>query len=191
MFADDEWKVLRAAVDAGVGAVQLREKDLGGRALHARAAQLVSLCEQTGARILVNDRVDIACVTRAHGVHLPGAGLPIAAARGVVGAHALIGRSIHAREEIPETVGADYLIYGPIFETPSKRRYGAPQGLERLAEVSRASAVPVIAIGGITVDRVSDVLTHGARGVAVMGAILSADDPAAEVRAFRDALRTP
>jgi len=138
--------------------------------------------------VLVNDRADVARAAGAHGVHLPGAGLPVESARAVMGNEAVIGRSIHSIDEPRDTQGVDYLIFGPIFETPSKRRYGAPQGLDRLTEVSRVSSVPVIAIGGITVERVGEVLGHGASGVAVMGAILSADDPAAEVRAFKDAL---
>lgn len=171
-----------------VGAVQVREKDLDGGALYARARGLVSLCEPAGVRVLINDRADVARVARAHGVHLPAAGLPVESARAVLGAGGVIGRSIHDQGELDACRGADYVIFGPIFDTPSKRRYGAPQGLERLVEVSRASEVPVIAIGGIAPARVGDVLAHGASGVAVMGAILSAGDPAGVAAEFKDAL---
>jgi len=171
-----------------VGAIQLREKDLDGSAVYDRARYLVSLCGPSGPRVLVNDRADVARAANAAGVHLPETGLPVESAREIVGPNALIGRSIHAREELSGSLGSDYLIFGPIFDTPSKRRYGAPQGLTRLAQVARATKVPVLAIGGITVERVHDVVTHGASGIAVMGALLEAVDPAASVRAFRAAL---
>ncbi|MDG2306541.1 MAG: thiamine phosphate synthase [Candidatus Binatia bacterium] len=188
IFAAAEWQVLQAAEHAGVGAIQLREKGLDGRRVFERARRLVELCAGGTTRVLVNDRADIARAANAAGVHLPGAGLAVENARSVVGPGALIGRSVHGREEIAASAGADYLIFGPIFETPSKQRYGAPQGLERLAEFSRASDVPVVAIGGITVERVGDVLACGACGVAVMGAILSSDNPSGSVRAFKEAL---
>lgn len=188
VFAEDEWSALHAAVSAGIGAIQIREKDLDGGALFARAVELVSLRGRAGPRVLINDRADIARAAGAHGVHLPGAGLPAESARTILGAEALVGRSIHSLDEARDSTSVDYFVFGPIFETPSKRRYGAPQGLGRLAEVSRASAIPVIAIGGITVSRAAEVLRHGACGVAVMGAVLSADDPAAEVRAFKEVL---
>lgn len=175
-------------MQAGVGAVQVREKDLGGRALFDRVARLVSLCGSEYPCVLVNDRADVALAAGARGVHLPGTGISVEALRRVVGAEALVGRSIHSAEELAHVGGANYVIFGPIFETPSKRAYGEPQGLEKLREVSRAAPVPVIAIGGITPDRVSEVCTHGASGVAVMGAILDAEDPAAVVREFREAL---
>lgn len=188
VFAAAEWQVLEAASRSGVGAIQLREKDLDGRGLYERARRLVDLCAGGTTRVLVNDRADIARAANADGVHLPDAGIAVESARSVLGPRALIGRSIHGREDMAESPGADYFIFGPIFETPSKQRYGAPQGLERLAEVSRASDVPVVAIGGITVERVRDVLACGACGVAVMGAILSSDDPSGSVRAFKEAL---
>lgn len=187
-FSREEWRVLEAAVAGGVGAIQVREKDLDGGALYARVTELVSLCRPKGVRVLVNDRADVAHAAGADGVHLPGAGLSVDDARAVVGRDARVGRSIHDRAELAACRGVDYAIFGPIFDTPSKRRYGAPQGLERLADVSRTSDVPIVAIGGITADRARDVLVNGAAGVAVMGAILSADDPHDAVRAFRAAL---
>lgn len=174
---------------AGIGAVQVREKDLEGGALLARVTRVLSLCGPRGPRVLVNDRADVACAAGAHGVHLPAAGMSVENARRVVGSTALVGRSVHRREELSLARGADYVIFGPIFETPSKRRYGEPQGLARLAAVARAAEVPVIAIGGITVERVGAVLAHGAGGIAVMGAILDADDPARMVEALARAIR--
>ncbi len=188
VFSREEWRVLEAAVEGGVGAIQVREKELDGGALYARVSVLVSVCRPKGVRVLVNDRADVAHAAGADGVHLPGAGLSVDDARAVVGREARVGRSIHDRVELAACRGADYAIFGPIFDTPSKQRYGAPQGLERLADVSRTSDVPIVGIGGITVDRARDVLASGAAGVAVMGAILSADHPHEVVRAFREAL---
>jgi thiamine-phosphate pyrophosphorylase len=187
-FCADEWRVLDAAIAAGVGAVQLREKDLGGRALHARAARLVARCRASGTALLVNDRADVACAVGADGVHLPAAGLPVAAARALLGASSLIGCSVHDAAELPSRAAADFLLFGPVFDTPAKRAFGPPQGLERLAAVARATSLPVLAVGGIVPERVADVRRAGAAGVAVIGAILDADDPAAAVARFRVAL---
>jgi thiamine-phosphate pyrophosphorylase len=189
VFADAEWAVLEAAIAAGIGALQLREKDLDGRELHARAERLAARCRAGGVALLVNGRVDVALAAAADGVQLPGDGMPVAAARDLLGATHSIGCSVHAASELADRAGADFLLFGPVFDTPSKRAFGAPQGLERLAAVARAAAVPVVAVGGIVPERVPEVLRAGAAGVAVIGAILDADDPAAAVARFRSVLR--
>lgn len=187
-FGPDEWRALDAAIAAGLGAVQLREKDLGGRALCARAERLAARCRAAGVKLLVNERADVALAANADGVHLPESGLAVAAARALVGERRLVGCSVHAADLLAARAGADFVLFGPVYDTPAKRAFGAPQGLERLAEVARASTLPVLAVGGITPGRVPDVLRAGAAGVAVIGAILDAADPAAAVAAFRDAL---
>jgi len=171
-----EWRTLCAAIDAGVGAVQLRERELLGAALHARAVELGARCRSSGVRFLVNDRADVARAAGADGVQLPAEGLPVEKARALVGAGALIGVSLHRPDELPRATGADFVLFGPVFETPSKRAFGPPQGLERLAEFAAASSLPVCAVGGITVERVGDVLSAGAAGVAVIAAILDAGE---------------
>ena len=188
VFSPAEWKVLEAVLDAEVGAVQLREKDLDGGDLYRRATALVDRVGKAGTRILVNDRIDIALAAGAHGVHLPQAGFPGDEARGLVGPDCLVGRSIHGAPDPVASMGCDYLIFGPIFDTPSKRAYGTAQGLERLGEVVRESSLPVVAIGGVTPDRVEAILARGACGVAVMGAVLSAAEPAAVLEDFQNAL---
>lgn len=188
VFSDQEWCALDAAIAAGVGAVQLREKDLDGRELCARAERLVARCRASGVALLVNGRVDVALAAMADGVQLPADGLPVAAARGLLGPAARIGCSVHALSELAERAGADFLLFGPVFDTPAKRAFGPPQGLERLAEVVRAATLPVVAVGGIGPERVPDVLRAGAAGVAVIGAILDAADPAAAVARFTAAL---
>lgn len=188
VFAAAEWRALDAAITAGVGAVQLREKDLDGRALLARATRLAERCREAGVRLLVNDRADVALAAGADGVQLPGDGLPVAAARALLGDGRLIGRSVHGAGELDACAAADFVLFGPVFDTPAKRAYGPPQGLERLAAVVRAATVPVLAVGGIVPERVGELLGTGAAGVAVIGAILDAPDPAAVVARFRDAL---
>ena len=187
-FGADEWRVLDAAIAAGPGAVQLREKDLDARALLVRAERLASRCRAHGVRLLVNERADVALAAEADGVHLPESGLPVEAARGVVGAGRLVGCSVHGTAQLAARAGADFVLFGPVFDTPAKRAFGPPQGLDRLAEIARATPMPVLAVGGITPERVPDVLRAGASGVAVIGAILDAADPAAAVAAFRRAL---
>jgi thiamine-phosphate pyrophosphorylase len=190
-FADEEWRALDAAIGAGVGALQLREKDLDGRALHARAEQLTARCRDAGVALIVNGRADVALAAGASGVQLPADGLPVAAARSLLGPDRLIGSSVHGDEELARSAGSDFLLFGPVYETPAKRRFGAPQGLDRLAAFARRATVPVIAVGGISPQRVAEVVRSGAAGVAVIGAILDAPDPAAAVRAFRTALGVP
>lgn len=187
-FSEEEWQVLAAAVAAGPGALQLRDKGLDGGARVRRARRLLEICRLHGVRLLVNGRVDVALAADIGGVHLPGDGLAPADARRLLGPGALLGRSVHAVEEIEGAAGADFLIFGPVFDTASKRAFGAPQGLDRLATLCARSGQPVVAIGGIAPERVASVLAAGAAGVAVIGAVLDAPDPGAAVVAFREAL---
>ena len=102
----------------------------------------------------------------------------------------IVGASVHTLEESieAESAGADWLTFGPVYDTPSKRAYGPPQGLASLERVARAVRIPVVAIGGITPERVREVRAAGAHGVAAISAILAADDPAGAVRRFLDSL---
>jgi thiamine-phosphate pyrophosphorylase len=188
VFADAEWRVLDAAIAAGVGAVQLREKDLDGGALLARASRLAARCHAAGVELIVNGRVDVALGVDAGGVQLPADGLPVAATRALLGPQRAIGCSVHGEEDLLRSAGADFLLFGPIYDTPAKRVFGPPQGLGSLAVMARRATVPVVAVGGIVPERVADVLRAGAAGVAVLGAILDAADPGAVVGAFRAAL---
>lgn len=191
VFAAREWRALEAAIDAGVGAIQLREKDLDGRALAARASLLAARCRAGDVKLLVNDRVDVALAASADGVQLPANGLPVAAARRLLGADATVGCSVHSADELARAGGCELVLFGPVYDTPAKRIFGPPQGLAALRAMVRASRVPVFAVGGITPERVAEVRAAGASGVAVIGAILDVDDPGAAVRRFRDALSAP
>jgi len=175
--------VVAAALDAGLPAVQLRDKDLPGRSLLALAERLREATSRRGALLLVNDRIDVALAVGADGVHLGGGSLPAEAARRLVGRAALIGVSTHAPGEAP--AGADFAFFGPVYETPSK---GGAQGEARLAEAVRATTLPVLAIGGVTAARAPAVRAAGAAGAAVIRAILAAADPAAATRDLLAAL---
>ncbi|MBN2645532.1 MAG: thiamine phosphate synthase [Desulfuromonadaceae bacterium] len=179
-------QVIEAALDGGVGAVQLREKDLPTDALYELACRLRRLTRAYGARLLINDRIDIALAAGADGVHLTEQSLPVAIARQLLGEQRLIGVSTHALQRASEVAeqGADFITFSPIYATPSKAAYGAPQGLDRLREVCDRVRVPVLALGGINAERAHEVRTAGAHGIALISAILCARDPAAAARAF-------
>jgi len=182
-------EVVAAALRGGVDAVQLREKDLDGGALYRLGCELRALCTAAGAKLLVNDRIDVALACGADGVHLPVRSFDPADARALLGAGKLIGCSTHSRDEAQRAAAgdADYVVLGPIFATPAKRPYGEPLGLDTFARVARSIALPVLGIGGIDAASAADVRASGAIGVAVIAAILAADDPEAAARAIRGA----
>ncbi|MBI4608446.1 MAG: thiamine phosphate synthase [Candidatus Rokubacteria bacterium] len=182
--------VIEECLGAGVRVVQLREKDLTAADLLALAQPLRGLTRRAGAGLFINDRVDVALAVEADGVQRGHTSLPIRLVRAVAGARLLIGASVHGLEEArgAESEGADFLVFGPVYDTPSKRPYGPPQGVEALGRVVEAVRAPVFAIGGLTPERVGEVRAAGAHGVAVISAILAADRPGAASKAFLDAL---
>ena len=185
---------LEEAVDeclaAGLRAVQLREKDLGPQELLSLARKIRESTSRHGARLFVNDRADVALAVGANGAHRTGSSLPVSTLRSISPPGFLIGASVHsvadARAAEPE--GADFLFFGPIYDTPSKRRYGPPQGLAALERVASAVRLPVFAIGGVTPARVAELQRAGASGVAAIGAVLGAERPGDAVKSFLDAL---
>ena len=182
--------VVGECLAAGLPAVQVREKDLGAADLAFLCRRLLAPARDAGAMLVVNDRVDVALAVGADAVQRTHTSLAVDDIRAVAGRRLRIGVSVHSLEDAvdAELKGADWVTYGPVYETPSKRPYGAPQGLERLATVARGLRIPVVAIGGITPERVKEVRQAGARGVAVISAILAADSPADATRRFREAL---
>lgn len=179
-------QTIRGALDGGVRAVQLREKDLTAAELYPLALELRDLTRRFGARLLINDRIDVALAVEADGVHLGGQSLPVAAVRRILGDRMLIGVSTHRTEEIlPATAaGADFVTFGPVYETPSKLHYGDPVGLSALERACAISPVPVFALGGVTPERLPELYAAGCRHAACIGAILQADDPARAAAAF-------
>ncbi|HTP49357.1 MAG TPA: thiamine phosphate synthase [Anaeromyxobacteraceae bacterium] len=172
-------------------AVQLRAKEEGGRALLAAARALRRVTEESGQLLVVNDRLDVALLAEADGVHLPSHGVPPAAARRLLGSGRLVGVSCHSAADVlrARQGGADFATFGPVFPTPSKLRYGPPVGLERLREAA-ATGLPVLGLGGVDVARAPEVMAAGAYGVAAIRAWLVAGDPGAAVRGLLAATGT-
>ncbi len=171
-------------LDGGARVLQLRYKGASARAMLAIVDQLRPLCQQRAALLIVNDRLDVALAGGADGVHLGQDDLPLAAARRLAPAGFLVGISTHNLEQAQAAVagGADYLGFGPCFPTASKVNPDPVVGLERLAEVCRLGA-PVVAIGGITVERAADVARAGAAAAALIQAVNGAADVVAAARA--------
>lgn len=185
-------EAVRAALEGGVRAVQLREKDLPAAALYLLALELRELTARYGARLLINDRLDVAQAVGADGVHLGGHSLPVTAARGLLGPDRLIGVSTHRPEEVAAAKrdGADFVTFGPVFYTPSKAAYGAPAGFDQLRSACAAAPLPVLALGGVTAERIPALLDAGAAGAALISAVLAAGDPAAAAACLLAQLRS-
>jgi len=175
----DPLVVLEQALAGGVKAVQLREKDLSGKALFELAEKTRRLCDRYQALLLINDRIDVALAVDAAGVQLTGVSLPVDVARGLLGPQKLLGTSTHSLEEArrAQKDGADFILFGPVYFTPSKAAFGAPQGLQALKKILENVVIPVYAIGGIKAEHIADLRSLGVRGVALISAIIGAADP--------------
>ena len=191
---------IRDIASADVDWVQIREKDMSARELGSLTRQALDVNRASGTRILVNDRLDVALAENADGVHLPESGLPVREIRRLLQTvplarelkeDFLIGVSCHSPEAAHAAArdGADYIFFGPIFATPSKAQYGAPQETSRLAEVCGSVNIPVLAIGGITLKNAASCLAAGAAGIAAIRLFQDADNPAGLVRMLRNLLR--
>lgn len=182
----DVLPLLAQAVAAGVDLIQIRERDLEASWLLALARATLERCAESATRILVNDRLDVALAAGA-GVHLPAHGLPVADVRRHY-PDLLIGASTHNLDELrrAEAGGADFAVFGPVFETASKRDYGAPLGLEKLAEAARAVKIPVLALGGVTLKNAPACLRAGAAGLAAISLFQQSADLADTIRRLRE-----
>jgi thiamine-phosphate pyrophosphorylase len=157
------------AVAAGIQLIQIREKNLAARVLFELTASAVDIARGSPTRILVNDRADVAAGAGAHGVHLTIRSLRPSLIRRAFGANFLIGASTHSLDEALEAQegGADFAVFGPVFPSPSKERYGSPVGVDRLAEAVRGmTPFPLIALGGISLSNARECLHAGASGIA-------------------------
>ena len=192
----EEWqrllRLIRAAVQSQITLIQLREKNLPGRSLYDLASEASAITRGTKTRLLVNDRADIARACGADGVHLTTNSLRASTVRAAFGDDFLIGVSTHT---LPEAFAAregsaDFATFGPVFDTPSKRSYGAPAGLVQLSEVARAIApFPLVALGGInTLERALQALGAGASGVAAIRLFEDAERLPETLRSLRDEL---
>ena len=185
---------IEKAAKAGVDWIQLREKDLSGKQLAGLAGRAARVAAGASA-ILINDRMDVACAVEAAGVHLGEHSLPVREATRFVqerraGRDFLVGASVHSLKtaQKAEQDGANYVIFGPVYATPSKAAFGAPQGLESLRQVCGALAIPVLAVGGITVENARDCLEAGANGIAAIRLFQEANDLSAVVKRLRSGL---
>ena len=165
---DEILRLVRAAVDAEVPLLQIREKSMPARVLFELVARAAEITRGSSTRLLVNDRSDIARAAGADGVHLTTQSLPVEVVRKIYGAKFLIGVSTHSLDEarLARDGGADFVVFGPVFE---KQGYGAPQGVDKLAAVTRElGEFPVVAIGGITLNNADECFQAGARGIAAI-----------------------
>ncbi len=181
--------ILGAAFAAGCRWASLREKDLPAEEQVRLARDLLALARRFGARLTLHGDPGLATAAGVDGVHLP-AGADAAAARAALGPHKLIGISIHGAADacrLDRTI--DYAVLGPVHESASKPGYGPALGVKGIRHIAGTTAVPVIAIGGITPGSVADVMSAGAAGVAVMGSVMRSPDPGEEVRALLAALQ--
>ncbi len=187
--------VAREAAPPGTVALQLREKDLSARALYELALRLRAICSRAGAPLIVNDRVDVAIAADADGVHLPSDSIGVSMARKLLGPKRLIGVSTHSPPDVAGAAreGADFAVFGPVFDPLSKPAAGSAWGASGLRAACGAGAIPVFALGGITPDRTRELFASpypAARpaGVASIGAIFGADSPALATAAMLSAL---
>ena len=185
--------LVRAFLAGGARFLQLRAKHLSGSAFLDLASAAVVLAHAGQAQLIVNDRADIARLAGADGVHVGQEDLPPVSVRAIVGDAAIVGLSTHTIEQVEQAVRAPvtYIAVGPVFGTTTKATGYECVGLERVREAARLTAVrglPLVAIGGITLENAASVLEAGAASVAVIGDLLSTGDPEGRVRAYRDRL---
>jgi thiamine-phosphate pyrophosphorylase len=190
-------ETIRMAAAAGISWIQIREKDLQTRRLTELVRLAAAGARETGTRILVNDRLDVALAAGAAGVHLGETSLLVETVaewrRSAGHAEFRIGASCHSREaaRAAEGAGADYIFFGPVFATPSKSAFGAPQGIERLCDACRAVRIPVLAIGGVTVENTYSCFAAGAAGVAAIRLFQEPEDLSAVVKQLRGPGKNP
>ncbi|MBI2883802.1 MAG: thiamine phosphate synthase [Candidatus Methylomirabilis oxyfera] len=179
------------AVEGGASMIQLRDKVTGPRQLLSEARRITQLCRSRGVCFIVNDRLDLALAADADGVHLGQDDLPPKAARALLGADKFVGVSTHSLEQAVQAAeqGADYLGIGPIFATGTKATGYEPKGCDIIRQLRARIALPIVAIGGITLSNVGEAMAAGATGVAVISAIVGADDITAATQAFATAIR--
>ncbi len=179
--------IVRAAVAGGVTCVQLREKDCATLEFIEQALAVKNYLKTRGLPLVINDRLDVAQAVEADGVHLGQSDMPLKMARRIVGNSMIIGISAETLEDAVEAEGggADYLGVSPIYATPTKTDTAPPLGLEGLRQIRKAVKIPLVGIGGLNPDNSAEVIRNGADGVAVVSAIVAADDPETAARQLR------
>jgi thiamine-phosphate pyrophosphorylase len=185
------YDILRQLLDAGIPAIQLREKDLSDMEFIKLAEPIAELCRAYSAHLFINSRIEIAADLGEAGVHLPANAPSVGEIRRKVGESRLVGCSVHTLEEAKKRAdeGADFITYSPIYLTASKPGYGPAVGVEGLRKVTEMVDIPVFALGGITPGRVSACLAAGAHGVAVMSGVMSPERGVSQAKAYLQELR--
>jgi len=183
-------EVAKQALEGGATALQLRDKNLFTRQLVEKGLEIRKLTRHYGALFLVNDRVDVALAVEADGVHLGQEDMPLHVCRKLVGPRFIIGISARTPEKAREAElgGADYLGSGAVYRTSTKENASSPMGPQGLAEICDSVNLPVVGIGGIGLEKAEEVMKAGAAGVAVISAVVAAQDPAGACRQFRQKL---
>lgn len=172
--------IVKRALQGGVTCVQLREKSCSTLEFIEQALALKDVLKSSGVPLIINDRVDVALAVEADGVHLGQTDMPLAMAKKILGDAMIIGISAESLEDAVEAEknGADYLGVSPIYATPTKTDTAAPLGLEGLRTIRNSVRLPLVGIGGLNRDNSAEAIRHGADGIAVVSAIVAADDPA-------------
>lgn len=172
-------EIVRGAIAGGVTMVQYRDKRSGTRAMIEGARAVLRVARDAGRPLLINDRVDVALATDADGVHLGQEDMPVAAARRLLGPRRIIGVTAEGPEQAAEAerAGADYIGCNAVFATPTKSDTGAPLGREGLRKLVASTALPVVAIGGVNRSNATELMATGTAGLAVVSAIMGAEDP--------------
>ncbi len=184
-------EIVKTAVYGGTTIVQLREKDCSTRDFIEQALTVKKFLKARGVPLLINDRVDVAQAIAADGVHLGQTDMPLEIAKKILGDSMIIGISAESLEDAIEAErgGADYLGISPIYATPTKTDTASPLGLKGLREIRNAVKLPLVGIGGLNKDNAAEVIRHGADGVAVVSAIVAADDPAAAAKELKQVIK--
>lgn len=174
--------ILEEACEAGIEAIQLREKDLNEKELYGLARELREVTRKYGVELYINEHLNIARAVEADGVQLPEKSLSSSLCKDIQ-----VGVSVHSLEAArrAEDKGADYITFGPVYSTPSKVRYGPPQGLAALKEITSLVKIPVFAVGGIDAMRAVDCIRHGAYGISVISNIMQASQVGVAVRTMK------
>jgi thiamine-phosphate pyrophosphorylase len=182
--------LLQRVLTAAAPAIQLRERDLSGRELVTLAREVQAVTVSRRSQLLINDRIDVALALEGVGVHLRSNSLSVSVARQLLGGQRLLGISVHGVEEglSAQSQGADYIVLGPIYETPTKQMFGPPLGIHTLEKACRLVRIPIIGIGGVTAARAREMRRAGAFGVAVVTAVLGAADVESATRELLDAV---
>jgi thiamine-phosphate pyrophosphorylase len=182
---------LLAAIDralrAGVDWIQIREKDLSAQELFELTSDVMKMTCDGPSKVFVNTRADVALAAGAHGVHLPAGSVPAAEIRKLSPPGFVVGVSCHDTGEVRRAAseGADFVVFGPVFETPSKQTYGPPKGLKRLEEACGAAPIPVLALGGVGLSNAAECLAAGAAGIAGISLFQQAEDLVGVAAALR------